>query len=176
VSYGLSNSILYGLLVDSLGFNTVQLGLMSTVFGLSWGLFQIPVGSLMDRHGRKIFLILSQAASIAVMLGYILVRDFRVFLVLQAISGLGHAMWIPAYIAVATSYVPAEHRSLAMGKLSTLPLLLGIPAPLIGGIVYESLGFGAPLIIRLFALLASTLVVVIFVKEKRGGAPQPGPG
>jgi MFS family permease len=176
VSYGMSNSILYGLLVDSLGFNTVQLGLMSTVFGLSWGLSQIPVGSLMDRHGRKVFLILSQAASIAVMLGYILFRDFRVFLVLQAISGLGHAMWVPAYIAVATSCVPAERRSLAMGKLSTIPLLLGIPAPLIGGIVYEALGFGAPLILRLVALLASAMVIVIFVKEKRGGAPQQGPG
>ena len=176
VSYGMSNSILYGLLVDSLGFNTVQLGLMSTVFGLSWGLSQIPVGSLMDRHGRKIFMVLSQASSIAVMLGYILFRDFGVFLVLQAISGLGHAMWVPAYIAVATSHVPAERRSLAMGKLSTLPLLLGIPAPLIGGLVYEALGFGAPLMIRLFALLASALVIFIFVKERGAGALQQGPG
>ena len=167
VSYGMSNSILYGLLVDSLGFNTVQLGLMSTIFGLSWGLSQIPVGSLMDRHGRKIFMILSQVSSIVVMLGYILVRDFGVFLVLQAISGLGYAMWVPAYIAVATSCVPAERRSLAMGKLSTLPLLLGIPAPVVGGIVYETLGFGAPLIIRLFALLVSAVVIFIFVKERR---------
>jgi MFS family permease len=174
VSYGMSNSILYGLLVDSLGFNTVQLGLMSTIFGLSWGLSQIPVGSLMDRHGRKIFMILSQVSFIVVMLGYILVRDFGVFLVLQAISGLGYAMWVPAYIAVATSCVPEERRSLAMGKLSTLPLLLGIPAPVVGGIVYEPLGFGAPLIIRLFALLVSAVVIFIFVKERREAASQPG--
>jgi MFS family permease len=165
VSYGLSNSILYGLLVVSFGFNTVQLGLMSTLFGLSWGLSQMPVGWLMDRFGRKPFLLLSQIASMAVMAGYFLSRDFAVFLLLQAISGLGHAMWIPAQIAMVTERVPAERRSLAMGKLSTFPMLFSIPAPYLGGLIYEEFGFGAPMLIRLFSLVVSFVIILVFVKE-----------
>lgn len=165
VSYGLSNSILYGLLVDDLGFNTVQLGLMSTLFGLSWGLSQLPVGWLMDRYGRKWFLLLSQVASMAVMAGYILSRDFAVFLVLQAISGMSHAMWIPAQLAMVTERVPSERRSSAIGKLSTFPLLFGIPAPYIGGLLYESLGFGAPMLVRFLSLMASFSIILAFVRE-----------
>ncbi len=165
ISYGLSNSILYGLLVDSFGFNTVQLGLMSTLFGLSWGLSQMPVGWLMDRFRRKPFLLLSQIASMAVMAGYFLSRDFTVFLLLQAVSGLGHAMWIPAQIAMVTERVPAEKRSSAIGKLSTFPMLFGIPAPYLGGLIYEALGFGAPMLIRLFFLAVSFVIILVFVKE-----------
>ena len=167
VSYGLSNSILYGLLVDSFGFNTVQLGLMSTLFGLSWGLSQMPVGWLMDRFGRKPFLLLSQIASMAVMAGYFLSRDFAVFLLLQAVSGLGHAMWIPAQIAMVTERVPAERRSSAIGKLSTFPMLFGIPAPYIGGLIYEAFGFGAPMLIRLLSLAVSFVIILVFVKETK---------
>jgi MFS family permease len=165
VSNGMSNSILYGLLVDSFGFNTVQLGLMSTLFGLSWGLSQMPVGWLMDRFGKKPFLLLSQIASMAVMAGYFLSRDFAVFLLLQAVSGLGHAMWIPAQIAIVTERIPAERRSSAMGKLSTFPMLFSIPAPYLGGLIYEAFGFGAPMLIRLFSLVVSFVIILVFVKE-----------
>ena len=164
-SYRLSSSLLYGLLVNSYGFNTVQLGLMSTAFGVSWGLSQIPLGRMMDRYGRKRFLLLSQVASMLVMAGYILSRSFIVFLVLQSVSGLSHAMWIPAYIAMVAERVPGERRSSVLGKLSTLPQLFGVPAPFIGGVIYEALGFGAPMMIRLIALLLSFFTVFIFVEE-----------
>jgi MFS family permease len=164
-SYRLSSSLLYGLLVDSYGFNTVQLGLMSTAFGVSWGLSQIPLGRMMDRYGRKRFLLLSQVAAMLVMAGYILSRSFIVFLVLQSVSGLSHAMWIPAYIAMVAERVPGERRSSVLGKLSTLPQLFGVPAPYIGGVVYEALGFGAPMMIRLIALLLSFLIIFVFIDE-----------
>ena len=164
-SYRLSSSLLYGLLVDSYGFNTVQLGLMSTAFGVSWGLSQIPLGRMMDRYGRKRFLLLSQVASMLVMAGYILSRSFIVFLVLQSVSGLSHAMWIPAYIAMVAERAPGERRSSVLGKLSTLPQLFSVPAPFIGGVIYEALGFGAPMMIRLIALLLSFFTVFIFVEE-----------
>lgn len=167
ISYGMSNSILYGLLVDGFGFNTVQLGLMSTLFGLSWGLSQMPVGWLMDRFGRKPFLLLSQVASMAVMTGYFLSRDFFVFLILQAVSGLGHAMWIPAQIAMVSEQVPPERRSSAIGKLSTFPMFFGIPAPYIGGLIYEAFGFGAPMLIRLLSLAVSFAILLVFVNENR---------
>ena len=164
-SYRLSSSLLYGLLVDSYGFNTVQLGLMSTAFGVSWGLSQIPLGRMMDRYGRKRFLLLSQVASMLVMAGYILSRSFIVFLVLQSVSGLSHAMWIPAYIAMVSERAPGERRSSVLGKLSTLPQLFGVPAPYLGGVIYEALGFGAPMMIRLIALLLSFFTVFIFIEE-----------
>lgn len=133
-SYGVSSSILYSLLVDALNFNTVQLGFMSTMLGLSWGLSQLPVGWLMDKYGRKMFLMLSEASNMIVMTGFILSREFPVFLILQVFSGLAHAMWIPAHLALFSEKVPSERRSMALGEISTYSLLIGVPAPYIGGI------------------------------------------
>ena len=165
-SYGASTSILYALLVDNLGFNTVQLGLMSTLFGLSWGLTQVPVGWLMDRYGRKAFLLLAEVSAMVVMAGYILSKEFLVFLLLQIFYGLEHSMWIPAQIAMVAERVPAERRALAMGKLSTFPMLLAVPAPFIGGLLYTALGFNAPMILRLVAILASFTIILFFVHER----------
>ncbi|MBS7631467.1 MFS transporter [Candidatus Bathyarchaeota archaeon] len=166
-SYGVSSSILYSLLVDALNFNTVQLGFMSTMFGLSWGLSQLPVGWLMDKYGRKMFLMLSEASNMIVMTGFILSREFPVFLILQVFSGLAHAMWIPAHLALFSERVPSERRSMALGKLSTYSLLIGVPAPYIGGVLYESLGFAAPMLVRLASVAASLLVVYFLIEESR---------
>jgi len=166
-SYGVSSSILYSLLVDALNFNTVQLGFMSTVFGLSWGLSQLPFGWLMDKHGRKMFLMLSEASNMIVMSGFILSKEFPVFLILQVFSGFAHAMWIPAHLALFSGRVQSERRSMALGKLSTYSLLIGVPAPYIGGVLYESLGFSAPMLVRLASVAASFLIIYFFIEESR---------
>lgn len=165
--YGVSNAILYSLLVEALGFNTVQLGFMSTLFGLSWGLSQLPIGWLMDRYGRKMFLMLSEASNMIVMSGYILSREFPVLLILQIFSGLAHAMWIPAHLALVSERVPSEKRSMAIGKLSTYSLLIGVPAPYVGGVLYESLGFTAPMVLRLASVAINSVVIFLFLEESR---------
>jgi predicted MFS family arabinose efflux permease len=101
------------------------------------------------------------------MAGYFLSRDFAVFLLLQAVSGLGHAMWIPAQIAMVTERAPTGRRSSAIGKLSTFPMLFGIPAPYIGGLIYEAFGFGTPMLIRLLSLAVSFVIILVFVKETK---------
>jgi MFS family permease len=142
---------------------------MSTIFGLSWGLSQIPLGLLMDRFGRRAFLLLSISANMIVMSGYILSRDPDLLLFLQIFSGLAHAMWVPAHIALVAERVPRSRRSLAMGKLSTYPLLVGFPAPYIGGLLYEGLGFSAPMMFRLISLLISFLMIILFIDERCDG-------
>ena len=169
-SYRMSLSILYGLLVEVYGFNTVQLGLMSTTFGVAWGLSQIPLGWLMDRHGKKRFLLMSQTVSMLAMVGYIASKSFIVFVAMEALSGLGHAMWIPAYLTMVAERVPSEKRSSTLGKLSTLPQLFSIPAPYIGGVIYQALGFSAPMLIRLAILLLCLSIVSIFIDPRSNPA------
>jgi len=122
----------------------------------------------MDRYGRKPFFLLAEVAAMIVVSGYILSKEFTVFLLLQILYGLEHSMWVPAQIALVAERVPSERRSLAMGKLSTFPLLLGIPAPFLGGLLYEAMGFNAPMIVRLLSLLVSFIIILVFVHEKKG--------
>ena len=104
-------------------------------------------------------------ALIFVMVGYIVSKSFIFFLILQVLSGLGHAMWIPAYLAMVAERGPSDMRSSTLGKLSTIPQLFGIPAPYIGGVIYQIFGFGAPMLIRVVALLLCFSIVSVFIEE-----------
>lgn len=104
-------------------------------------------------------------ASIFVMVGYIFSKLFIFFLVLQVLSGLGHALWIPAYLAMVAERGLSDMRSSTLGKLSTIPQLLGIPAPYIGGAIYQIFGFGALMLIRVVALLLCFSIVSIFIDK-----------
>jgi len=52
-----------------------------------------------------------------------------------------------------------------LGKLTTLPQLFGIPAPYIGGVIYQILGFSAPMLIRLAVLVLCSAIVFAFIHE-----------
>ena len=51
LGYGTGYSLFYGTLVETYSFNPIQLGLMSTLFSLVWGVSSIPFGRLSDRFG-----------------------------------------------------------------------------------------------------------------------------
>jgi MFS family permease len=136
--YGTGFSLFYGTLVDSYGFTELQLGLISTAFNISWGLSAIPIGKLTDRVGKKPMLMASSA-----------------FLFFEIISGLDPAFWMPAWMALISEKVPSERLSAALGKIDAASRLAMIPAPWLGGLLYEAWGFGAPLAVHLGCLLIS---------------------
>jgi len=104
-------------------------------------------------------------ASIFVMVGYIFSKPFIFFLVLQVLSGLGHALWILAYLAMVAERGLSDMRPSTLGKLSTIPQLFGIPGPYIGGVIYQIFGFGALMLIRVVALLLCFSIVSVFIDE-----------
>jgi len=87
-AWGLGFSILYGMLVRSFGFSTYELGLLSATLSVAWGVTQIPFGKLMDRYGRKLFLLVSEAFGIVSVFGWLLSSNFGHFVVLQIPFGV----------------------------------------------------------------------------------------
>jgi len=159
LGYGTSYSLLYGTLVDHYGVSDLQLGLMSTVFNLTWGLASIPIGKLSDRVKRRPMLLASLSMALVTVVGFILARNFEVFLLLQITSAMDVVFWIPAWMSLIAEKVPQSRRSTVMGKIDAYAKISGIPAPWIGGIIYETYGFKAPL----YAQLVCVIVVFSMV-------------
>ena len=63
-SWGLALSLLFGMLTQTYGFTTFQLGIMSSLMALTWTLSQWPVGKLIDRFGSKPMMLVSQVGGI----------------------------------------------------------------------------------------------------------------
>ena len=165
-AWGLGFSILYGMLVRSFGFSTYKLGLLSATVSVAWGVTQIPFGKLMDRYGRKLFLLVSEAFGIVSVFGWLLSSNFEHFVVLQVPFGVSIASWVPTVSAFLADNVSRERRAEAMGKLQAFRGVLAFPAPYIGGLLYDTWGFRTPLFLNLLGSFVAFVLLFVLVRER----------
>ena len=159
IGYSTGYSLLYGTLVDTYGFTPFQLGLLSTAFNLSWGISSIPLGRLSDRFGRRPLLMAAWAMAVITVLGFLASRSFEMFILFEVTSALDPALWIPAWMALVSEKVPSRGLSTVIGKLDAYSRMASIPAPWLGGLLYSTFGFAAPLAVHLSCLMISGVLV-----------------
>ncbi len=164
LSWRIAFSNLNAILVYAYGLTTVQLGLLASAFSLSYGLSQTPLGVVMDRHSKKVFFMVSRLGFLAIAFGYLLFPSFPVFILMQVISGVSHSFGVPSFIAMVLARTPRDQRSTVMGKLSTLPQVFSIPAPIVGGYLYERVGFAPLLYIRIICMILTIIITFRYIK------------
>lgn len=163
--WGLGGTLLFGMLTETYGFTTFQLGMMSSLFSVVWALSQLPIGGLIDRYGCKLFMVLSEAMGILVVGGQLVSTSFPAFAFLHACFGLVAATWVPAQRALLADTVPEKQRGEAMGRLAAFQGLVGFPSPYLGGLLYDRFGFQAPLLANLVGAIIATVAIIVAVKE-----------
>jgi MFS family permease len=163
--WGLGGALLFGMLSETYGFTTFQLGVMSGLLSLAWALSQLPIGRLIDRYGCKPFLALSEVIGILVVGGWLLSTSFVAFAALHAIFGLVAATWAPALQALLANSVPTKQLGAEMGRLSAFRGLIGFPAPYVGGLLYDRYGFQAPILANLVGVVIALVAIVVAVRE-----------
>lgn len=163
--WGLGSALLFGMLTETYGFTTFQLGIMSSLLSIVWALSQLPIGALIDRYGRKPFMVLSEAIGILVIGGRLVSTSFPAFAFLHACFGLVASTWMPAQRALLADTVPEKQRGEAMGRLAAFQGLVGFPSPYLGALLYERLGFQAPLLAYLVGVVITTVFIIVAVKE-----------
>ncbi len=166
-TWGLGYAILFGMLSESYGFTTFQLGIMSSMLSVSWALSQLPIGKLIDRYGSKPLMVISELMSVPIVVGWLFSTAFAAFAIIHACFGVIAATWVPAQNAILANSVSEYQRGEAMGRMAAFRGLIGFPAPLLGGMLYDHFGFQAPLLANLTGVILSTILLVIAVKEPR---------
>jgi len=159
-SYGVAYSLLYGALTETFGFTTVQLGLMSTSFNLVWAVDSVPLGKLVDRIGRKKGLIMSMAMALVTPIGFLFSTRAEHFIFFYGFSALDIGFWMPSYTSYITETVDSSKRSTVFGKMDAYGKLASLPAPWIAGMLYENVGFYAPMYVQIVVCLGITLLVM----------------
>jgi DHA1 family multidrug resistance protein-like MFS transporter len=158
--------ILYGMLTKSFGFSTYELGLLSATLSVAWGVTQIPFGKLIDRYGRKKFLLVSEGLGIASVLGWLFSTNFVQFAFFHISFGISIAAWVPTVPAFIADNVSQKRRGEAMGRLQAFTGLLAFPAPFIGGWLYDHWGFSTPLFSNLLVSFAAFILFLTLVQDK----------
>ena len=163
--WGVGSGILFGMLSETFGFTTLQLGMMSSLSSLTMALSQVPIGRLVDRFGSKPFMVLSDGLGALIVGGWLLSSSFPAFAFLHACFGVMAAAWVPAQLALFANSVPKGQRAEALGQLAAFRGLIGFPAPYIGGLLFDRFGFRAPVLANLLGALVATLLIALVVKE-----------
>lgn len=106
-------------------------------------------------------------------------RGFYAAMVADAFKGgLGSAIlyglvpptWGPAVLTLLMGSVSEEEQAEAKGKLSALTMSVRFPAPYIGGLLYERVGFRGPILANLIGAVAALVLILLLVREPVGQA------
>jgi MFS family permease len=106
---------LFPLLLASNGFDLGQIGIITAIYPLVWGLAQLGTGRLSDIFCQKDLLFIGMILQALAILGLIWAQTFAAFAILSFVIGIGTAIVYPTFLAsIAENTHPAD-RAASLG-------------------------------------------------------------
>ncbi len=171
----LNGFVLLPIYVQQLGGTEAAVGVVQGLYSAAGILCQPLVGALVDRLGRRFFMLIGAAVVTATCAGFVATASIPLFGVLRALQGVGFsAFFIANYIHV-VDLVPVAHRGWALGIYGLSGLLSTSLAPLLGELIVRHLGFRWHFAVML-ALAAAALALVAQLRDVRPPLAGPAPG
>ncbi len=132
------------LYIRALGGSEQTIGLVMGMNGLSGLVSILVVGTLLDRFGRRIFLLGGLATMAAASAAFVLVdRVGPALFVLRGVQGLAFAAGFNAASTLAVDFAPPARRASALGLFGVSTLLTHALAPSLGELLIGVGGFPA---------------------------------
>jgi MFS family permease len=153
------NAVMASPLATELGLGAGDLGLLTSVYFLTFAAAQIPIGMLLDRYGpRRVQSILMVVAALGSAL-FAAAENFSMLLLGRALIGLGVAAALTAGMQALVLWFPRERVPLLNGLMVMLGALGAVTATWPAELLLASIGWR-----ELFGLLAAlTAVCAIMV-------------
>ncbi len=149
------------LYIQQLGGREGQIGMIMAMYSVAAILCQLGVGPLVDRFGRKPFIVLGAAVITAVSTAFVCSADLSWhFYLLRFLQGLAFAGFTTSNLTLLADLVPASRRAEAVGIFGVSGLVTIALAPALGEAVVRAFGFHA-LFAGTVALGAGALAVCL---------------
>ncbi|MES0343275.1 MAG: MFS transporter [Anaerolineales bacterium] len=137
--------------------NKQGIGLIDGLHGIAWVLAAPIGGWLSDKSSERNSFMLGTAIFLSSFLIFILAEGFEVFALSWIIMGIGGALLDPAVNALIARGAPAHLRGVAYAVVPAIIGLVALPAPWIGGQIWEATN---PKIPFLATLLIGSLALI----------------
>ena len=146
--------------------SATALGLMQVFYFVPFLLISPIAGVMVDRHNRKMMMMVSDLASGLATIGILLVLYFDVWqfwhmYLAAVIFGLGTAFQWPAYSAAISTMVPKENYSRANGMMSLVESGPAVLAPLLAGILLPIITLTGMLIIDVITFFLAIFALML---------------
>ena len=167
IFFNMSFSFLSVYMQDIARLTISQIGLMNSIFGLAMMAVMIPAGWLADKAGERVNIAISflfMAFSIGMIAVFPPGSPVWIYGLGWTIAGIGVGLATPAYQSLISKAVPKHLRGVAFGLFSTSLGLVSLPAPMIGGYLWENISPQFPFLLTAFASLLS--IIPVWLKFK----------
>jgi len=163
--------------------SATALGLVQVFFIVPFLALSPVAGVMVDRHNRKLMMMLSDLVAILPTVGLLVLSatgrlEVWHFYVAAAFQGIGNTFQWPAYSAAITMMVPKAQLGRANGMMSLIEAGPGVVAPLLAGALLPVIGLtgilGLDVLTFVLAILA--LAVVFIPQPERTSAGREAQG
>jgi len=148
----------------SFGASSTVIGAVMAVFTITATLTRIPIGLLIDRIGRKPFLIAGVALFAGGNFGYLWAPSILLMLPFRMLHGVGWSGCTTAIATLAADIAPQKRRGELIGYAAMASSLGGAIGPVAGFALLQRFDFSG-VFLGAAALLFVSLILAAFVKE-----------
>src|SRR3989441_5516515 len=172
-SFGITGNIIYGMMVRRFGYSGTEIGLVVGTLYLAVVAAQYPATRMLLRFGSKKSLAFSEFLSVLLLVGWNLSSDLSYFILLSVLFGVSIAAWVPAQQSMLMALAPPEERGALAGKLAAFRGLIAFPAPILGGFLFDMLGYHAPVTLSVVGIALALSMIVRLLPDERERVRQP---
>jgi len=148
------------------GFNTINVILLYFVYNAVASVLSIPFGRLSNLIGRKKLLVSGYVTFALCYLGFAFAPSPGVMIGSFVLYGVFTAMIIGVERAYIAEIAPPELKGTMLGLQATIVGIALLPASIIAGLLWESLGPAMPFIFGASLSFAAALVLALFMKNR----------
>ena len=153
----------FPLYVKVFGGGAFQLGLLIGVFSLTGLIFSPIIGSLADKFGRKIFIVLGLLGFAIANLLYTQAQTFNQLIFFRIIEGSTAAGTGAIVNALLIDIIPANKRGRYLGFANGSGVLGIVIGPFFGGVLVEYGNIALPFIVSALVALGGMVVTIIVI-------------
>ena len=165
-AFGISSNIIYAMAEDQFHFTASDVGLLIAVWYLAMLASQYPATRVLIRLGPKRTLMLSEALGTLLMAGWALSNSLPEFIAFSVVFGVSVTTWVPGVSSLLMTHSPPKTRGGVGGKVAAFRGLVAFPAPIIGGFLFQYLGYDAPILASLVGTVVCATLMFRYLPER----------
>jgi MFS family permease len=139
------------------GMTTTHIGWLTSILGLSSMLINIPAGWLADKKGERVNIVIGFILQFIALITFVRLDTFWGYAVVWSLFGLGSGLMQPAYQSLLSKALPEKLRGTGFGLIQSSLGLFSLPAPYVGGYLYENISPRLPFMITAWASLLAVI-------------------
>jgi MFS family permease len=159
------------------GLTATQIGVLTSLTGIASMLINYPAGWLADKKGERINIVIGFLLQFGALFAFMRLNSFWGYAIVFALFGLGSGIMQPAYQSLLSKVLPKKLRGTGFGLIQSSLGLFSLPAPYIGGYMYQNISpllpFRITTWVSLLAVIPAWLKFKLPKKPEGEGCPSP---